>query len=1037
MAKTLGPTANRGLGFWAQRPIVLGEAEVLYTLRGPLYTNPRAYPYPNDLRSWLCGTTALTFPEPFVQKVFRGPLYTNPRGHLYPVQLRHWIGTPPPVAVVVAAPFTQDDWPVPRSYSYPLDLRTIAQSFGRALIGLPPIGKKVTELTVKPHEFSVQFRTWTWQYNFNLIGQDVFPSGEELFDLPPPRDYPLQLRTWLVQGTPPVEAGAPFAQKDWPLPRGYTQPIDIRTIAQAFNFNLVGQDRFPPGEIVADLAPRGHLHHIQLRSWLWNYNLNLVGKDELPTGESFTDRPPLAPSLLQTWINTVNLALTVAPARPFAQEDWPLTAAAIRETNLRTWISQTKLLLAVPFVQNDWPLPMRLLPAARTWTWQYNFNLIGQDKLPTGAEVTALPPQPALSAIALRTWIQSVNLALTITPPVKPFNQYDWPLNTGARQPTAILVASYNKNLIGQDRLPFRQRDWPVPRDYPRVTPSWATFYNLNLIGRDQLPVGGKAFELPIPRDYPVSLRTLVNAPKPVEVVVEFATVFRGPIYGLAPRGHDYSVTLRSFFGRPVVLTPPPAVRPVGKSLAVDLPLQPIYPQFLRRWQGRLPPRLIPLQLGGTVIDLPLAAAEYPLQLRQWFGRIPPAVVVVVRPFAQTDWPYPRARDHHAQLRTWTWSYNRNLIGQDRLPVGKDVFDLPPQPPISAIQLRTWINTAALALITAPPPKPFAQYDWPLNIGPRQPTQIFVASYNKNLIAQDRLPTGDIVTDLSPRGPQQPTAIFVASYNKNLIGQDRLPTGARLTDLPPQPALSAVQLRTWIQQTNQALSAFVPPLPFNTYEWLINPGHRQPVQVFTASYNRNLIGQDRLPVGAITTGLPTQQRLAAQTWINTVSLVLTAPAVLPFNQNNWPLNLGPRQPDRSYGYVFPKVLIGKDRLPFRQMDWPLYRPFLQPAFGYTASYNRNLIGKDRLPFRQMDWPVPPEFRRLSEWIVHTDPNRFVPPPVPPAVLPRDPTHARARGGFELDARGASLDHRGVDSDKRGTSPDRRGGGRFSRGRNES
>jgi hypothetical protein len=881
MAKTLGPTANRGLGFWAQRSIDLGPAEVSYTFRPPLYTNPREYPYPPNLRTW----TQSPIPQPGPGIVFRGPLYTNPRGHLYSVQLRHWAGAPPPVAAVVAAPFAQEDWPPPRGYSYPLDLRTITQSFGLALIGLPPIGKDATELTVKPHEFSVQLRTWTWQYNRNLIGQDVFPPGEELFDLPPPRDYPLQLRTWLMQGPPSIEAGAPVVQKDWPLPRGYTQPTDIRTITQAFNFNLIGQDRLPTGEIVTDLAPRGPLHHVQLRNWLWNYNLNLIGKDELPAGELFTERPPLAPSLLQTWISTVNLALTVAPARPFSQEDWPLTPAAIREPNLRIWISQTKLLLAVPFVQNDWPIPTRQPPAARTWTWQYNLNLIGQDKLPSGAEVTALPPQPVLSAIALRTWVQSVNLALVTIAAAKPFNQYDW----------------------------------PVPRGYLRTTPSWAAFYNLNLIGKDRLPVGGKAFELPIPRDYPLSLRTLVNAPKPT-----------------------------------------PAVVPVGKA-AAELPSQPVYPQSLRRWQGRLPPQSLVVLPVGSAIDLPLAAAAYPLALRQWFGRIPPAVVV--KPFLQTDWPNPRARDHHAQLRSWTWNYNRNLIGQDRLPVGKDVYDLPPQPPISAVQLRTWINTAALALITTPAAKPFAQYDWPLNIGPKQATQIFVASYNKNLIAQDRLPTGGIVTDLPPRGPQQPTAIFVASYNKNLIGQDRL------------------------------------------------------------------------PVGAITTGLPAQQRLAAQTWINTVSLVLTAPAVLPFNQNNWPLNVGPRQVDRSYGYVFPKVLIGKDRLPFRQMDWPLYRPFLQPAFGYTAFYNRNLIGKDQLPFRQQYWPLTPDHRRLSDWILESDPNLYIPPPPPPA--PRDPTHVRTRGGFELDARGASLDHRGAGTDQRGTSPDRRGGGRFSRGRNES
>ena len=596
----------------------------------------------------------------------------------------------------------------------------------------------------------------------------------------------------------------------------------------------------------------------------------------------------------------------------------------------------------------------------------------------------------------------------------------------------------------------------------------------------------------------------LFAPPEPVEITY----VFRGPLY-TNPRGHPYAVDLRSWLS-PITK---PVIKPVVlRGVAQPLPIPPIYPVQLRTWlKSSLPIEppapTVPPDLGDKVFRGPLytnpRAPQYHVQLRSAFGRIPPEPAVAVVPFAEYDWPnprgyvqpidlrtitagynknligqdqlptgdikteLPRGPEYHIQLRNWTWNYNLNLIAQDKLPTGVEITALPPQPPLSAIQLRTWINFVNLALTTAPPVKPFNQQDWPLNTGPRQPVQIFTASYNKNLIGRDRLPFRQMDWPLTPAAirandlgtwissvklllavpfnqtdwplpkPQPPAArTWLAWYNLNLIGKDRLPVGAEITALPPQPPLSAIQLRTWLQTVNLALVTTPPVKPFNQQDWPINFGPRQPVQVFTASYNRNLIGRDQLPVGEINTALPAQQRQAAITWINAVNLVLAAAAALPFNQTAWPLNLGPRQPDRSYGYVFPRVLIGRDRLPFRQMDWPLYRPFLQPVQIFTASYNRNLIGKDRLPHRQMDWPVPPEFRRLSEWIVATDPNLFVPPA---QVLPRDPTHLRTRSGFEIDARGEpSVDHRGAGIDARGPSSiDRRGSGKSYRGRNES
>lgn len=73
----------------------------------------------------------------------------------------------------------------------------------------------------------------------------------------------------------------------------------------------------------------------------------------------------------------------------------------------------------------------------------------------------------------------------------------------------------------------------------------------------------------------------------------------------------------------------------------------------------------------------------------------------------------PRAVEFSPR-RSWEWSYNRNLIGQDRLPAGKQLYDLPPSR-------------------NPPPPVPTGIY-----------------SYNLNLIGQDRLPPGGMIHDLQP-----------------------------------------------------------------------------------------------------------------------------------------------------------------------------------------------------------------------------------------------------------------------------------------------
>jgi len=177
--------------------------------------------------------------------------------------------------------------------------------------------------------YPTQNRTWTWQYNPNLIAQDAFPPGQRITDLPP-RDFDRILQTWNSPLNLPlgVAPQTPFAQYDWPLPRPGGQPD--RSFIAVFPLPLVGQDRLPAGYRAYDLPPRAFEHPNQNRTFTatfppelvgqdrlpnrqmdWplptiakqpenrtfmaSYNPNLVGQDAFPPGRIVTDLPPIGP----------------------------------------------------------------------------------------------------------------------------------------------------------------------------------------------------------------------------------------------------------------------------------------------------------------------------------------------------------------------------------------------------------------------------------------------------------------------------------------------------------------------------------------------------------------------------------------------------------------------------------------------------------------------------------------------------------------------------------------------------------------------
>jgi hypothetical protein len=332
-------------------------------------------------------------------------------------------------------------------------------------------------------------------------------------------------------------------------------------------------------------------------------------------------------------------------------------------------------------------------------------------------------------------------------------------------------------------------------------------------------------------------------------------------------------------------------------------------------------------------------------------------------PFIRYTWP----QDPAAKWRTWTWSYNLNLIGKDQLPVGKQITDLPPGSPAGpprAIDLRTWTwkyNPLLVGKDSMVVGKQFT--DLPPRAYPEPATRTWLWSYNQNLIGKDRLPVGKIFTDLPPKAyPEPATRTWVWNYNLNLIGKDQLPVGSRLvevfpraypepatrtwvwsynlnlvgqdafppgkivTDLPPRAYEYPTNLRSWIQTFNLALNVVQTPLPFNQYDWPLPQQWKQPAQSWVWYFNLNLIGQDQFPPGQRIYDLspcgyiyPNDLR----TWINRLNLALVVPpGARPFNQFDWPLPKIAAQPDR-FAVNANQFLILNWRLPDDAGSGPL------------------------------------------------------------------------------------------------------------------
>lgn len=256
----------------------------------------------------------------------------------------------------------------------------------------------------------------------------------------------------------------PFNATDWPVPRGLSASIALRSHLEPLKLNLVGKDTF----FGAAGQPPAHLD--------WQNPRGALVRE--------SDRGYLDPT--EFWL------LTTLPPKPFANQDWPLPRGAIASVLLRTHIEPIKLLLAG---QDAF------------------FGAPGQPP----ANLDWQNPRGGRAASGLREFTRGFSASdLTV---VYPFTQYEWPVPKGT-QPSIFLRTLVQGLQPSQlvTNFPVFNYDWPVPRGavYPVALRGSLDAMRRQLIGQDSFFAGpgrGPSYDWPNPRgaSYPLSLRILVD----------------------------------------------------------------------------------------------------------------------------------------------------------------------------------------------------------------------------------------------------------------------------------------------------------------------------------------------------------------------------------------------------------------------------------------------------------------------------------------------------------------------------------------------
>ncbi len=358
------------------------------------------------------------------------------------------------------------------------------------------------------------------------------------------------------------------------------------------------------------------------------------------------------------------------------------------------------------------------------------------------------------------------------------------------------------------------------------------------------------------------------------------------------------------------------------------------------------------------------------------------ALALTVTPFAQSDWPVPKAAQPASTLRTHTDSFKLPLT--THTPKGRlldwpnprgprplvldwvDDFKLPltiaPQPfnqfdwPVVLVKRPglqySWSDSFKLSLTTVT--APYTEYNWPVPQAPRQ--NDYFASWSQTPQLTVTAPPFFQTDWPNPgRGAQQPALTWTDAFKLPLTTVT--PPYINFDWPNPYPPRRAIDLANFTSSGCSILRGPVYPATI-TFDYP-NPRGRQPPTVEWTYKFPIPLTTVRAPNLNFDWPVPARpMRVVDFGFVKPTDPKIQRPTGVPAFQTDWPVPQGRQPLTVEWSDKF-KLPLTTTRAPFTQYDWPVTRAKPEP------STLRTWAGRFSLPLtavkpvgRQLDWPNP-------------------------------------------------------------------------------
>jgi hypothetical protein len=429
-------------------------------------------------------------------------------------------------------------------------------------------------------------------------------------------------------------------------------------------------------------------------------------------------------------------------------------------------------------------------------------------------------------------------LAPGIVPP--PFAQTDWPNPRAPQWPVSLYTALGGRlsTAVGPQQ-PFAQIDWPNPQRRPALSQDWIADTNQALLFPAQLvPPLVWQYDWPNPQRRPGLLQDWIAD---TNQALLFPAQLVMPLGGQTdwPNPQRRPGLLQDWIAQTnqALLLPPYVPYPSYSGLAPQaLPIWPRWPISLYTFLGgRLSAPVGPQPFAQTDWPNP-RAPQYSIALYTWTSGVAPAPVVVVSaPFVQTDWPNPRAAFDVRQYQSFIDHISIELIP----PEGNQKNWPNPRGPQYSIALYTWVNGLAPPPVVVVP-APFVPTDWPVPRGARWPISLYTwlggrgsaAPIIVNPFAQTDWP--------NPQAPRRSIDLYgwICALSSLNLPAPPTPVVAQYDWPNPRAAQRSIDLYGWICALSALnLPAPIAPPPTN-YDWPNPRATQRGITLGTSNPNR-------------------------------------------------------------------------------------------------------------------------------------------------------------------------------------------------------